>query len=129
MEYQTIVTVKLVRLEALIRSLQLYQEQDECVCNTHSDLPLFAGSDTCPPDCEQCTWCIARKALRGLGDMPSLLEEMTAACREAEDWLSEFCDDPEDQGAQGLIAQLRAVLKRVDRVPTQEEGPAMPQTS
>ena len=66
MEIATILTVKQAPFEALIRSLQLYMEQDECVCDALSDLPLFSGN-ACPPDCEQCTWCIGRKALRGVG--------------------------------------------------------------
>ena len=67
MELQTILTVKQPRFEALVHSLRLYLEQDECVCDAVSDLPLFAGSNPCPPDCERCMWCIGRKALRGVG--------------------------------------------------------------
>ncbi len=66
MEFSTILTVKQAAFEALIHSLRLYMEQDECVCDALSDLPLFSGN-ACPPDCEQCTWCIGRKALRGVG--------------------------------------------------------------
>ncbi len=68
MEIATIVTVKQVRLAALIRSIRLYMEQDECVCDAvTARLPLFAEVHACPPDCELCTWCIARNALRGIG--------------------------------------------------------------
>ena len=44
MEFSTILTVKQVAFAALIRSIQLYMEQDECVCDALSDLPLFARS-------------------------------------------------------------------------------------
>ncbi len=68
MEFSTILTVKQAAFEALLCSLRLYMEQDECVCDAvTAKLPLFAGNSTCPPDCEQCTWCIACKALRGVG--------------------------------------------------------------
>ena len=67
MEFQTILTVKQACFEALVRSLRLYLAQDACVCDAVSDLPLFAGSTPCPPDCERCMWCIGRKALRGVG--------------------------------------------------------------
>ncbi len=64
MECSTILTVKQVAFEALLRSLRLYMEQDECVCDAFTaHLPLFAGVHACPSDCEQCTWCIARTAL------------------------------------------------------------------
>jgi len=64
-DFATILTVKQAAFEGLIRSLRLHMEQDERVCDGLSDLPLFQGS-ACPPDCEQCTWCIARNALRGV---------------------------------------------------------------
>ena len=68
MELQTILTVKQPALEAILHSLRLYMEEDECVCDAvTARLPLFAGSTTCPPDCDRCTWCIGRTALRGIG--------------------------------------------------------------
>ena len=67
MEFQTIITLKQVRYEAVIRSLRLYMVEDACHCDPNMDLPLFASSTGCPPDCEGCTWCTARKALRGVG--------------------------------------------------------------
>ena len=68
MEFQTILTVKQVYFEALIRILRLYMEQDDCVCDALPDLPLFRTAEQrCPPDCEQCTWCMGRKALRDVG--------------------------------------------------------------
>ncbi len=68
MEVSTILTVKQAAFEALLRSLRLYMEQDECVCHAiTARLPLFAEVHACPLDCELCTWCIARKALRGIG--------------------------------------------------------------
>lgn len=67
MELQTIVTLKQVRFEALVHCLQLYMEQDECVCGDLAELPLFRGLDSCGAECEACMWCIARKALRGVG--------------------------------------------------------------
>ena len=68
MELQTILTVKQPALEAILHSLRLYMECDECVCDAvTARLPLFAGSTTCPPDCEECMWCIGRTALRGIG--------------------------------------------------------------
>lgn len=69
MEFATIVTVKQVAFEALLRSLRLYMEQDECVCDDEPDLPVFkCAKSACPPDCTRCTWCIARNALRGVGE-------------------------------------------------------------
>ncbi len=69
MEIATIITVKQARFEALIHIIRLYMEQDECVCDALSDLPLFRTDkgQACPPDCEQCMWCMGRKALRGVG--------------------------------------------------------------
>ncbi len=68
MECSTILTVKQAAFAALLRSLRLYMEQDECVCDAlTAHRPLFAGVQACPPNCEQCTWCLARKALRGIG--------------------------------------------------------------
>ncbi len=64
MEFQTILTVKQERFEALIRTIRLYMEQDACVCGDN-ELPLLRQA--CPPECEQCTWCIGRKALTGVG--------------------------------------------------------------
>ena len=66
MDIATILTVKEPALRALVEVVRLYMEQDECVCDANADLPLFAGSG-CPPDCEQCMWCIGRTALRGIG--------------------------------------------------------------
>ena len=67
MEIATIITVKQARFEALIHIIRLYMEQDECVCDLNHGLPLFAGNHTCPLVCEQCMWCMGRKALRGVG--------------------------------------------------------------
>jgi len=65
MEFQTIVTVKQAKFEALLHSLRLYLESDECVCDRFTDLPLLYA--VCPPDCDRCMWCIGRTALRGIG--------------------------------------------------------------
>ena len=70
MELQTIVTVKQVRLVALIRSIRLYMEQDYCVCASQPALPGLAEEQPCPDTCEGCTWCIARTALQGVGEQP-----------------------------------------------------------
>ena len=68
MELHRILTVKQARFEALIRVIRLYMEQDECVCDGRADLPLLRLADhSCPPECEECTWCIGRTALRGVG--------------------------------------------------------------
>ncbi len=63
------VTVEEAQFTALTRTIRLYMEQDECVCDALSDLPLFRTDkgQNCPPDCEQCMWCMSRKALRGVG--------------------------------------------------------------
>ncbi len=68
MEIATIVTVKQVRLAALIRSIRLYMEQDYCVCAPQPALLGLAEEQPCPDDCEGCTWCIARTALHGVGE-------------------------------------------------------------
>ena len=70
MELQTIVTLKQLRLTALIRSIRLYMEQDYCVCAQQPSLPGLTGGQLCPGDCEGCTWCIARTALSGVGEQP-----------------------------------------------------------
>ncbi len=70
MEVQTIVTVKQVRLATLIRSIRLYMEQDYCVCAQQPALLGMAEEQPCPDGCEGCTWCIARTALRGVGEQP-----------------------------------------------------------
>ena len=67
MEFATIVTVKQVCFAALIRSLQLYMEQDYCVCAPQPGLPGITEQQACPPDCERCMWCIGRKALADVG--------------------------------------------------------------
>ena len=70
MAFQTILTVKQERFDALIAMLQLYMEQDECVCDGRADIPPILRNleaQPCPPDCEDCTWCSGRKALRGVG--------------------------------------------------------------
>ncbi len=67
MEFATIVTVQQVRFAALIHSLRLYMEQDYCVCAPQPGLPGITEEQTCPPDCERCQWCSARKALTGVG--------------------------------------------------------------
>ncbi len=69
MEIATIVTVKQVRLAALIRSIRLYMEQDYCVCAPQPALPGLSGEQPCPDGCEGCTWCIARTALHGVGEL------------------------------------------------------------
>ena len=70
MEIATIVTVKQVRLAALIRSIRLYMEQDYCVCAAQPALLGLAEEQPCPHECEKCTWCIGRTALRGVGEQP-----------------------------------------------------------
>ncbi len=67
MEVQTIVTVKQVRLAALLRSIRLYMEDDYCVCAPQPSLPGLTEEQPCPDKCGGCTWCIARTALRGIG--------------------------------------------------------------
>ena len=70
MDLQTILTVKQPAFEAILRSLRLYMESDECVCDGRADVPPLLRSldaQPCPPDCEDCTWCLGRKALRGIG--------------------------------------------------------------
>ncbi len=70
MEIATIVTVKQVRLAALIRSIRLYMEQDYCVCAPQPALLGLAEEQPCLDGCEGCTWCIARTALHGVGEQP-----------------------------------------------------------
>ena len=40
-------------LAAVVFALELYMEQDECVCD----------QDACPPGCDGCMYCIAQSAL------------------------------------------------------------------
>lgn len=101
-------------LEAVVFALHLYMDQDECVCE----------AQPCPDDCGQCMYCIAYGALEQIGEAPDVEQELTAACREAEDWLSEFCDDQTDEGVQGLLSKLRTVLKRIDKRP-KKNGPVV----
>ena len=56
MEFHTILTVKEQAFEALLRSLRLYMEQDECVC------------EQCVVECAGCMYCIAQTAIRNIGE-------------------------------------------------------------
>ena len=70
MEFSTILTVKQVAFDRLIASLRVYMDSDECVCHVGRDAPPLLRAmeaQPCPPDCEDCTWCLGRKALRGVG--------------------------------------------------------------
>ena len=70
MEFQTILTVKEVAFNRLIEAIRVYMDSDECVCHVGRDTPPLLRQmedEDCPPDCEECTWCLGRKALRGVG--------------------------------------------------------------
>ena len=57
-------------VRVLVLALEVYMEQDECVCDGRADVPpLLRSLETqpCPPDCQECTWCMGRTALRGIG--------------------------------------------------------------
>ncbi len=65
-----------------------------------------------------------KRASRSRRSSQRALRTLREACYEAHEWLSEFCDDPTDLGAQNLIKQLRYALELADkRVCQQEEAP------
>jgi len=105
---------------ALIEAVRMYLDTDNCVCEEEGE---------CPPDCEQCMYCIGWKAMWLVGEytmpkfsppaenfpsgvVPDLKAEMLDAVESAEEWLTEFRFDESDEGAMELIAQLRDVMKK-----------------
>ena len=105
---ETYQVVRRTDLKRLVEAMRLYLEQDECMCDTQP----------CREGCQLCMYCIAATALKPIGVAPVDLSELAETIAETEEWLSEFCDDPEDKGAQDLIATHRDLVRRLGMTPS-----------